>query len=53
LLSSSLFTDNLKFIMSRIIQSKTPKTVNFLGLRLTILENGIMYLKFLKPLIMT
>jgi len=39
--------------MSKIIQSKTPKTINFLGLRLILLGNGILYLKFLKSLIMT
>gem|GEM_PF-5837499 len=39
--------------MSKIIQSTTPKTVNFLGLRLIPLEGGILYLKFLKPLMTT
>jgi hypothetical protein len=37
--------------MSKTTQSETPKTVNFLGLKLTRLGNNVLYLKFLKPLI--
>jgi len=39
--------------MSKIRQSQTAKTVNFLGLRLIRVGKNIWYLKFLKPVIIT